>query len=101
MVGLFIGFTDRTDHALDEFDLILRDAVLLVKVGIGPDPVPRLHRRPPIHAAKDVLGWLPERHEESRESRSQIGLDTLCLSLRLQRARNQIGLGTDRPWLAN
>ena len=55
---LLITLAHRTDDAVDERDLVLRDAVFLVEVRIGPGPIPPLYGDPAVHAAKDVLGRL-------------------------------------------
>src|SRR5213592_4362115 len=98
-IVLRIALAHRPNHALDEGNLVLRDAVLLVQGGIGPLPIPSLYGHPPVHAAESVLGGLAKRYEEPRKSRSQIRLDTLCLDLRSQRTGDEVGLSTDGPGL--
>src|SRR5947208_16178236 len=100
-IVLLIVLAHRPNHALDERDLILGDAVLLVERGIGPAPIPWLYGNPPVHAAENVLGGLAKRHEEPRKPRSQIRRDTLCLDLRSQRSRHEVGLGADGARFTN
>src|SRR6266498_3170717 len=98
---LIIVVAHRPNHTLDERNLVLRDAVLLVEGGIRPCLVPGLYRNPAVHSAENVLGRLSKRNKESRKSRSKIRLDALCLDLRTQRTGDKVGLSTNGPWLTN
>src|SRR5688572_22034427 len=82
----------RTNHRLDEYDLLVGEAVLLVQHLVSPRLVPRLNRHPRVHALEDVLRWLAQRYQEADEACAEVGLDTVGFRLRGQGTARQIRL---------
>ena len=57
---LLIALAHRPDHAIDERDLVLVDAVLFVEQLVGPSPVPRLLWNPRVGRTQCVLRYLSQ-----------------------------------------
>src|SRR5215472_11977575 len=98
---LLITLTHRSYHAVDERDLILCDAVLLVEHPVGPFPVHRQvgHEREPF--AVEVLRVLTQRDQEANETGPQVAAKKLRSLLGVEAVDHKIGFSTRRAWFKN
>src|SRR3954447_21362987 len=91
----------RTDHSVDECNLIVCDGVLLVELLVGPVLVPLLLWHPAIDALHCVLAYLPQRYEESDKRGLKVTGNDICLLLRFERPGNDPRLRADRVRFSN
>src|ERR1017187_7830043 len=89
---LLIVLAHRSNHALDECDLVLRDAVLRVEQIVSPSPVPRLLWHPCVSGSQGVLGDLPQRYEKTEQPSPIVAGETLSCPLCLERRYGEVRL---------
>src|SRR2546423_12915890 len=95
-MGLLIALAHRTNHAVDERDLVLCDAVLLVEHPVRPVAIHRQIGYELEPLVIEMLGVLTKRHEKANETSSQVAREPLGCGLGLEAIDDQVGLGTRR-----
>src|SRR6266436_7071219 len=90
---LLIALGHRTNHFLNECDLVRCKFVLLVEISVGPLAIPRLLRNPSVNRLSRMLRDLAEREKKSEESGPCVALDGSCFRFGA-RMHEYVGLGT-------
>src|SRR3989338_3225489 len=91
-MGLVIILAHRSDHAFDECNFVLGDAVLRVNKFVSPSPVPRLLWHPCVSRSKGILSDFSERYEKAEQASPIVAGEALRCPLRLERCHDKIRL---------
>src|SRR5262245_13686153 len=88
------GEVHWADDFFDERDLVLCDAILLVKQIVSSSPVPSLLWYPRVSRSQRVLGDFPKRYEKTEQASPIIAGETLSCPLREERRHDEVRLST-------
>ena len=100
-MDLGIAVAHRPNPALDERDLVLCNAVLLVEHFVCPFSIHRQSWNECKSLAVDVLCVGSQGDEETHKLCAQVGTEILSLRFRVETTGNEISLSADGPGRAN